>query len=35
MLPKDWYNKIIEINTNQLIDDDILWADILIAKFYC
>ena len=30
MLPKDWYNKIIDINTNQLIDDDILWADFIV-----
>ena len=34
MLPKDWYKKIIDINANQLMDDDILWAGIFIVKFY-
>jgi hypothetical protein len=34
MLPKDWYKKIIDINENQLMDDDILWADIFNVKFY-
>jgi hypothetical protein len=32
MLPKDWYKKIIDIITNQLMDDDILWADTIFIN---
>ena len=29
ILLKDWYYKIIDKNVNQLIGDDILWADYI------
>jgi radical SAM superfamily enzyme YgiQ (UPF0313 family) len=32
LLPKDWYKKVIDMNTNNLTDDDILWADYVFIS---
>ena len=32
LLPKDWYKRIIDMNTNKLMDDDILWADFIFIS---
>lgn len=32
ILPEDWYKKLIDMNANQLMDDDILWADFVFIS---
>src|ERR1035437_951718 len=32
LLPKDWYKRIIDMNTYKLMDDDILWADFIFIS---
>jgi len=32
LLPKDWYKKIIDMNANKLMNDDILWADLIFIS---
>ena len=32
LLPKDWYKRIIDMNANKLMDDDILWADFIFIS---
>jgi radical SAM superfamily enzyme YgiQ (UPF0313 family) len=32
LLPKDWCKRVIDMNANKLIDDDILWADFVFIS---
>jgi radical SAM superfamily enzyme YgiQ (UPF0313 family) len=32
MLPEDWNKKLIDMNANQLMDDDILWSDYVFIS---